>query len=86
MASVPNMDPDQPDPTDAEPAQRHPRANPALVYRDDPHTEAVVAASARATTVSRRFGSRRRTLTRPEGDHPPGPGPSSTDRVDPGAP
>ena len=40
-------------------------ANPSLVYRDDPHTAAVDAASRRATTVSRRFGARQQPLTTP---------------------
>jgi hypothetical protein len=85
MTSTPNIGPDQPDPLEA--ADRHTRANPALVYRDDPHIEAVDAASQRATTVSRRFGGPRPALTRRDAqvDRLPDPGPSDPGSIDPGS-
>ncbi len=53
----------RPDP-EAEPPARRPRGNPAPVYRDAPRTEVMEAASARATTVSHRFGTARAALIR----------------------
>jgi hypothetical protein len=87
MMSVPNSNPELPDPPDppgSGSTQRPPRANPAPVYRDNPHTEAAEAASARASTVSRRFGSTPRILTRRDADDggPPDAEPLSTESVD----
>ncbi len=80
--SAANDDPAQPEPA-AEPPARRPRANPALVYRDAPRTEVIEAASARATTVSHRFGTARPALIRPDvpQEHPE-PAPSDNDETD----
>lgn len=61
--SAANEESVQPDP-ESEPPARRPRANPAPVYRDAPRTEVMEAASARATTVSHRFGTTRPALIR----------------------
>jgi hypothetical protein len=69
----------QPDP-EAEPPARRPRGNPAPVYRDAPRTEVMEAASARATTVSHRFGTARPALIRRDVQQDnPDPGPSDDD-------
>jgi hypothetical protein len=60
--SIPNIGPEhteEPDATDC-----HRKGNPALVYRDEPSTDEMRYASARATTVSHRFGGVRHALTR----------------------
>ncbi|AGZ46667.1 hypothetical protein [Actinoplanes friuliensis] len=54
--TVPNAGPHQPESAE--------RGNPALVYRDEPLTGGMAAASTRATTVSHRFGGVRYALTR----------------------
>jgi hypothetical protein len=59
--SVPNIGPEHPEDAHTE-AQR--RGNPALVFRDDPVSGDVAAASTRATAVSSRFGGVRYALTR----------------------
>jgi hypothetical protein len=68
--TVPNIGPELPDPNAADETQRG--GNAALVYRDDAGTDEVQAASARASTVSHRFGGVRYALSRPKAD----PGPS----------
>jgi hypothetical protein len=60
--SVPNIGPELPEDPTAADGQR--KGNPALVYRDEPLTDEVEAASARATAVSNRFGGVRYALTR----------------------
>jgi hypothetical protein len=72
--SIPNAGPHQPDPTDPGTLDLR-RGNPALIYRDEPVTDDMAAASTRAATVSHRFGSVRHPLThhdgfRPAQDHP----------------
>jgi hypothetical protein len=64
--SVPNVGPEHPDPNDPEETQRG--GNAALVYRDDARTDEVEAASARASTVTHRFGGVRYALNRRETD------------------
>jgi hypothetical protein len=59
--SVPNIGPELPDDHDAAEAQR--KGNPAPVYRDEPVTDEVRAASTRASAVSHRFGGVRYALT-----------------------
>ena len=72
--SVPNIGPEHPDPHDPEEAQRG--GNAAQVYRDDTGTDEFEAASARASTVTHRFGGVRYALSRRETD--PGPPPEQT--------
>jgi len=62
--TVPNIGPGLPHPTAADESQRG--GNIALVYRDDAGTDEVEAASARATTVTHRFGGVRYALSRPD--------------------
>jgi hypothetical protein len=64
--SIPNIGPEhweQGDPDDAETPRR---GNPSLVYRDEPLTDDVMAATARASTVTHRFGGVRYALSRPD--------------------
>ena len=61
--SAANDEPAQPDPGAERPIRR-PRANPAPLYRDAPRTEVMESASARATTISHRFGTARPALIR----------------------
>jgi hypothetical protein len=79
--SVPNIGPELPDPNDP---QETPRGgNAALVYRDDVHTDDVRAASARASTVTHRFGGVRYALSRPETDAgPPTEESGESDEID----
>ena len=63
--SIPNIGPAHPDPNDPETLETVRRGNPSLVYRDEPVTDDVTAASARASSVSQRFGGVRSTLSRP---------------------
>ena len=67
--TVPNAGPLQPDPSGPEGAEAR-RGNPALVYRDEPLTGGMEAASTRASTVSHRFGGVRYALTRSDGVTP----------------
>lgn len=60
--SVPNIGPERPD--DLAGADGLRKGNPALVYRDEPVTDEVEAASTRASAVSNRFGGPRYALTR----------------------
>ena len=62
--SVPNSGPELPDPNDPEAMENVRKGNPALVYRDEPLTDEVRAASTRASAVSHRFGGVRYALTR----------------------
>ena len=74
--SIPNIGPELPDDPAAGDGQR--KGNPALVYRDEPLTDEVQAASTRASVVSHRFGGVRYALTRriqaerPRGQQPGG--------------
>jgi hypothetical protein len=88
MTSVPSVGRDQPEPPEAGSAGRPPHADPARLDAEDSSAQAVEAASARATTAVRLFGSPRHALTRRGGggDRPPGPGPARTDSVDLGMP
>jgi hypothetical protein len=61
--TVPNAGPQQPDPMDSDGAEAR-RGNPALVYRDEPLSGGMEAASIRATTVSHRFSGVRHPQTR----------------------
>jgi hypothetical protein len=80
--TVPNAGPQQPDPTDPDGTDAR-RGNPALVYRDEPLTGGIEAASTRATTVSHRFGGVRHPLTR--SDRFPSAEPHPNDGGDPDA-
>lgn len=61
--SVPNIGPEQPDPSEPEDGRV---GNAALVYRDPMRTDDVRAASTRASTVTHRFGGVRYALCRPD--------------------
>ncbi len=61
--SIPNIGPELPDPDQASDHSR--KGNPARVYRDEPSTDDVHAASTRASAVSHRFGGARYALSRP---------------------
>lgn len=67
--TVPNSGPQQPDLTDPDGMDAR-RGNPALVYRDEPLSGDMEAASTRASTVSHRFGGVRYALTRSDGIPP----------------
>jgi hypothetical protein len=58
---VPNIGPEPLDPNESD----IPRGNAALVYRDDVPTDDVQAASARASSLTHRFGGVRYALSRP---------------------
>jgi hypothetical protein len=64
--SIPNIGPEHADSGDPDAGDSPRRGNPALVYRDEPLTDDVAAASARASTVTHRFGGVRYALSRPE--------------------
>jgi hypothetical protein len=68
--SIPNIGPELPDDSVAD-GQR--KGNPALVYRDEPLTDEVHAASTRASAVSHRFGGARYALTKRNTEKPPEP-------------
>jgi hypothetical protein len=59
--SIPNIGPEHSDDPAADGSRR---GNPALVYRGEPLTDEVQAASTRASVVSLRFGGPRYALTR----------------------
>ncbi|HEY7271244.1 MAG TPA: hypothetical protein VH502_00830 [Actinoplanes sp.] len=59
---VPNIGPEPLDPSDSD---NIPRGNAASVYRDDVPTDDVSAASARASSLTHRFGGVRYALSRP---------------------
>lgn len=63
--SIPNIGPEHGDSGDPGALETPRRGNPALVYRDEPLTDDVAAASARASTVTHRFGGVRYALSRP---------------------
>ena len=72
--SFPNVGPEHLDPGDPDAADSLRRGNPAAVYRDEPLTDDVMAASTRASAVSHRFGGVRYALSRPHvaaADHEP---------------
>ena len=62
--SISNAGPEHPDPNDPDAAELARRGNPPLVYRDEPVTDEVVAASSRASAVTHRFGGVRYALSR----------------------
>jgi len=64
--SIPNIGPEHWEQGDPDEAETPRRGNPALVYRDEPLTDEVTAATARASTVTHRFGGVRYALSRPE--------------------
>ena len=64
--SIPNIGPEHVDPGDPDGAETPRRGNPPLFYRDEPPTDDVLAATARATAVSHRFGGVRYALSRPD--------------------
>jgi hypothetical protein len=64
--SIPNIGPEHADSGDPDAVDSPRRGNPALVYRDEPLTDDVAAATARASTVTHRFGGVRYALSRPE--------------------
>ena len=65
MMSIPNIGPEHVDRGDPDGVETPRRGNPALVYRDEP-TDDVLAATARATAVTHRFGGVRYALSRPD--------------------
>jgi hypothetical protein len=72
--SIPNIGPEHADSGDPDAVDVPRRGNPAPVLRDEPVTDDVTAASARATTVTHRFGGVRYALARPDvrtADHRP---------------
>jgi hypothetical protein len=64
--SIPNIGPEHADSGDPGAADTPRRGNPAPTLRDEPLTDDVVAASARATSVTHRFGGVRYALARPD--------------------
>jgi hypothetical protein len=71
--SIPNIGPEHPDPGDPGAAENARRGNPPRVYGDEPMTDDVVAATARASAVTHRFGGVRYALSRPDGANAPEP-------------
>jgi len=65
--AVPNIGPEHFDQGDPDAADNPRRGNPAPLYRDEPITDDVSAATTRATAVSHRFGGVRYALSRPNG-------------------
>ena len=64
--SIPNIGPQHVDPGDPDGVETPRRGNPPLVYRDETPTDDVLAATARATAVTHRFGGVRYALSRPD--------------------
>jgi hypothetical protein len=64
--SIPNIGPEHVDPGDPGGPATPRRGNPPLLYRDEPPTDDVVAATARAAVVTHRFGGIRYALSRPK--------------------
>ncbi|WP_433299083.1 hypothetical protein ACQP2F_45255 [Actinoplanes sp. CA-030573] len=62
--SIPNIGPEHADPGDPDGVETPRKGNPPLVYRGEPVTDEVTAATARATAVTHRFGGVRYALTR----------------------
>jgi hypothetical protein len=72
--SIPNIGPEHADSGDPDAVETPRRGNSTPVLRDEPLTDDVTAASARATTVTHRFGGVRYALARPDvrtADHRP---------------
>jgi len=63
---IPNIGPEHADSGDPDAVDSPRRGNPAPVLRGGPETDDVVAATARASTVTHRFGGVRYALTRPD--------------------
>ena len=80
--AVPNIGPEHFDQGDSEAGEAR-RGNPAPLYRDEPLTDDVSAATTRATVVSHRFGGVRYALTRPT--ERPADRPRSTEEGEPDA-
>jgi hypothetical protein len=68
---VPNIGPEPLEPSDSDASHRG--GNAALVYRDDAPTDDVQAASARASSLTQRFGGVRYALSRPHAAEPEAP-------------
>ena len=68
---VPNIGPEPIDPNESNDVPRG--GNAALVYRDDVPTDDVQAASARASSLTHRFGGVRYALSRPAAAEPEPP-------------
>jgi hypothetical protein len=64
--SIPNIGPEHVEPGDPDGAETPRRGNPPLLYRDESPTDDVLAATARATAVTHRFGGVRYALSRPD--------------------
>jgi hypothetical protein len=64
--AIPNIGPEHADSGDPDAVETPRRGNPAPVLRDEPVTDDMAAASARASTVTHRFGGVRYALTRPD--------------------
>ncbi|GIF25175.1 hypothetical protein BJ973_007427 [Actinoplanes tereljensis] len=64
--SIPNIGPEHADHGDPEGVETPRRGNPALVFRDEPLTDDMAAATTRAVAVTHRFGGVRYALTRPD--------------------
>ena len=62
--SIPNIGPEHFDEGDPDAVDSPRRGNPPPVLRDEPVTDDVTAASARASAVTHRFGGVRYALTR----------------------
>lgn len=68
--SVPNIGPEMPDPGQPDAYDHARKGNPAPMYRDEPPTDDVHAASTRASAVTHRFGGVRYALSRPDATRP----------------
>ena len=64
--SIPNIGPEHGDSGDPDGVETPRRGNPPRVLRDELMTDDVTAATARASTVTHRFGGVRYALTRPD--------------------
>jgi hypothetical protein len=64
--SIPNIGPEHADHGDPEGVETTRKGNPPLVYRDEPVTDDMAAATTRAVAVTHRFGGVRYALTRPD--------------------
>jgi hypothetical protein len=64
--SIPNIGPEHADQGDPDGVESPRRGNPPLVYRDEPLTDDVTAATTRASAVTHRFGGVRYALSRPD--------------------
>lgn len=63
--TIPNIGPEHADQGSSDAAESLRRGNPAPVLKGGSQTDDVMAASARASTVTHRFGGVRYALTRP---------------------